>query len=155
MTTTTLEPRMAKSKQTPTPADDRAGQKDYGLDRKTFVTIWESAATATEAWEDMARHSEEQGLPVMPKPIMFARAASYRKQGIDLQRHRSGRPASGESSPDEMNAIIADIRKKKARGQPTPAPAAGSQQFALPPEVEDEIIAKVVQRLLAQLGKSK
>src|SRR4051812_13319622 len=69
-------------------ATDARRKPDYGIDARTFVIAWEQADTVDQVYEALKAVSEQGGFPVMPKPILLARASLYRSAGIPLKKMR-------------------------------------------------------------------
>lgn len=68
-----------------------------GLSRKAFTAIWESSASLAEV-------EQRTGIKAS---IAAARAALYRREGIDLKTFPPGR--KDEDSIDELNKLIEDM----------------------------------------------
>jgi hypothetical protein len=117
---------------------------EYGVDLHTFVTAWESSENPDEVYqklEDVAKVANRQP---MPKPIIIARAAKYRKAGIKLKKFKTGRPMP-KADVFEANRLIDQIRTLKGE-VPLPPPAA---TLAATPAIPEEYVREAMRRLLA------
>lgn len=112
---------------------------DYGIDRNTFIYAWETSATTDEVHAKLAEASKKQNLPIMPKPIILARANEYRQSGYDLKKFKPGRKVSPKDVED-LNRWIAEIRAGSAAPPPSPTPAAAPPTIA-----NDQVLANIRQ----------
>jgi hypothetical protein len=111
-------------------ADERT---DYGIDRDTFITAWESNDYIEDVHEELAKLSRERGLEPMPKAIILSRASQYRRAGIDLKKYPTGRRPT---DVDAANELVARLRAKR-----------GSS------EGQNELVDLVIEEIIRRLSK--
>lgn len=76
---------------------------DYQVSLEKFCLTWNSSKTASEV-------SEKLG---MPKDIVLARASTYRRMGIKLNKlHRESPKAT---DVNRVNLMLAELEKKKRK----------------------------------------
>lgn len=109
-------------------------RSEYGVDRRTFIIAWESSDTTDEVYEKLAAASRALSLEPMPLPIILARAAGYRRSGLDLKKFKPGRRPDAEDLKSAQE-LLADIRAKQA---PTP-------------KVDKALVDAVVEELIRRL----
>lgn len=79
------------------------GRTVYDVTPEEFIEAWQTSKDAQEVADKLK----------MPKPIVFARASKYRKQGINLKDHRSKRGRGIDV--DKLNRLIEDIEARQKR----------------------------------------
>lgn len=80
----------------------KVARKEYNVTPEQFVMAWEASASAQECADKLK----------MPKPIVLARASSYRKDGINLKKMKRG--VNGLNI-GQLNDLIDTIRDVDAR----------------------------------------
>jgi hypothetical protein len=78
---------------------------EYNVTPEEFIKAWQTSDTPQEVAD----------LLNMPKPIVLARASTYRAAGIKLKKMKRGNKR--ELNVDALNALIQDIDAK--RNSPT------------------------------------
>jgi hypothetical protein len=121
---------------------------DYGVDRDTFIRFWEEGDTLDEAYQMFVEFARARGLPVIPKPVMCARASEYRSMGYDLKKHKPGRKRP-ESDVEEVNRMIAEIRARKAAEAKGNAKAATKNPA---PVIDPQALLEALQKLFGSLA---
>jgi hypothetical protein len=79
----------------------KSERQTYDVTPEEFVRVWESSKSAREAAERLK----------MPKPIVLARASSYRKLGINMKAMR--RERKNALNVAELNKIIEELHKHR------------------------------------------
>jgi hypothetical protein len=79
----------------------------YNVSAEEFIRTWQASATADEVAEKLG----------MPKPIVHARASSYRSVGIRLKK--MPRPEGKTIDVEGLNALIDYLTKMKAEEEET------------------------------------
>lgn len=136
--------RPRKERPTPEPADTRT---TYGIDRRNFIIVWETSRDAKEATARLAEMSRSLNMPAMPHAIVVARASTLRGEGVELKKHKRGRPAAAVA---DENELIKQIRAGKKVTLSTGEPVAAPPQEA-GPTIED--VMKLLQQVTAKQGK--
>jgi hypothetical protein len=72
----------------------RSKRTEYNITPEQFVTAWEQSESADEVAKRLK----------MPKPIVLARASSYRHAGVKLKKMK--RKSTRGLSVDALNAVI-------------------------------------------------
>ena len=132
---------MAKSKQSPA-QEESAGKKGlatYNVSPEEFCRVWTESSSADEVSEKLK----------MPKPIVHARASSYREKGIPLKKmpRRKSKGLDVESLKALVESLNAgeSIEPKKKRGR--------AQAAAPAPDNEAQRLSAVVAEVMAKLKK--
>lgn len=88
---------------------------DYGIDQWAFVACWQSSDTVDEVCVKLADLAAKAGRDPMPKPVVLARAASYRSSGIHLKmmKRENGRSLDVKG----LNELIEKIDQARSRGE--------------------------------------
>jgi hypothetical protein len=73
----------------------------YNVTQAEFVTAWQSSETADEAAEKLG----------MPKDIVVARAAAYRKKKVKLKN--MSKPGRKPLDVDGLNQLIKELAEEK------------------------------------------
>jgi hypothetical protein len=116
------------------PADDHVGgRKEYGVSPEQFIEAWQTSETADEVARRLS----------MPKPIVLARASTYRKMGLALKEMR--RRHKKELDVDALNDLIANINRK--HGIEHTVPDHPRARATLPPPSRD-VISDAVDKVL-------
>lgn len=76
---------------------DKQKRREYNVSPEEFIRVWESSETSDEVAKRLK----------MPKPIVNARAAGYRKNGVRLKKMRRG--SNKGLDVDRLNRIIEKI----------------------------------------------
>lgn len=79
------------------------GRKEYDVSPEKFIEVWQTSSSADEV-------SRKLG---MPKPIVHARASSYRQNGIKLKK--MPRSSSRSLDVDALNRLIEEIEDKRVK----------------------------------------
>lgn len=120
---------------------EKTARADYGIDKRTFVRLWESSNSVDECVGKLAEEALARGVSPMPKAAAIARASDYRAAGVSLKKHRPGRK-SIQGEVQELNEYIAQLREAKGR---TPSPP--SKPPSIPPEVAQELARQLLEEL--------
>jgi hypothetical protein len=85
---------------------DRPGRTEYNVTATQFVTAWQTSSSVQEV-------SDRLG---MPKPIVLARASSYRAAGIKLKKIKKANSRSLDVAA--LNKLIEKLaREEKPKGE--------------------------------------
>jgi hypothetical protein len=81
------------------------GKTDYSVPAEDFIRAWQSASSAQEVADRLK----------MPKPIVLARAANYRKAGVHIKKmpRRSNRRLDVAA----LNKLIEQLDREKSGGK--------------------------------------
>lgn len=77
------------------------GKADYGVPPERFVEVWETSESAQEVADRLK----------MPKPIVLARASTYRHAGVQLKKMR--RTTGRGLNVAKLNNQIAELRRRR------------------------------------------
>ncbi len=118
----------------------QGGRAEYGVSQEAFVIAWQSSGSVDEVFEKLQVYSASLGHQSMPRPVILARASSYRQAGIELKKmpRLDGRTLDVVG----MNALVKKIDRGEAIEMPEGLPAAA------PPAREGDP-AEGVKRMLA------
>src|SRR4051794_7706488 len=83
---------------------------EYSIPAGFFVRTWEQSPTLDDVFDALKAHSEKAGTPVMPKPIIVARAAEYRSAKVPLKKmpRVSARNIDAEALTELVKKVRAD-----------------------------------------------
>ena len=108
---------------------------DYGIPPETFAAAWQLSENLTEAHGRLAAIAKAIGRKPMPKPIMMARAARYRKQGRPLKKFPPGPRPRPRSTYDAVKELIDKINRREITDVPFLVPRTGDNvQPPTPPD---------------------
>jgi hypothetical protein len=87
------------------PTESKGTRQSYNVSAAAFIEAWETCNSADEVAEKLG----------MPKPIVHARASTYRQAGIKLKKM----PRSTKNMVDveAMNRLIEEIHARKSTGE--------------------------------------
>jgi hypothetical protein len=80
-------------------------RQSYDVSAAAFIEAWETCNSADEVAEKLG----------MPKPIVHARASTYRQQGVKLKK--MPRSPKNKVDVDAMNRLIEEIHARKPSGE--------------------------------------
>ena len=84
---------------------------NYAIPADVFVEAWEGGANIHETFATLKTYSQKHGTPVMPHPIIAARAAEYRKAKVPLKM--MPRVSSRNLDANALTAVVAKVRAEK------------------------------------------
>lgn len=113
-----------------------AGRTVYDVSPEQFVYAWQTSRSADEVAEKLK----------MPKPIVHARASSYREKGVPLKkmpRHTNrGLDLKG------LNAIIERLNKEQGVSQATePKVTKGQENTTIDPDAVQAVVEQVMAKM--------
>jgi hypothetical protein len=126
-----------------------ARRADYGVDRQTFVWAWEGSESTDEVYEKLAAFAAERNLPVMPRPVMYARANELRRNGVELRKFKPGRKPAGMDA-QKLNEYAEAVRRQARAGKAAPPPPV--EKVARPPAPNETSVISGVHSLLGGAG---
>jgi hypothetical protein len=112
----------------------KKARQEYNVSPAEFVKVWQSSETTQEV-------SDRLG---MPKPIVLARASSYRKDGIKLKKLRRDRKNALDI--DGLNRLIEEMGERPVTGRKKRADA--------PAQASHEEVVREVSRLIEERRKA-
>lgn len=119
---------------------------EYGVSQEAFVIAWQSSSTVDEVFEKLKVYSQSLGHDAMPRPVILARASSYRQSGIALKK--MPRLDNRTLDVEGMNSLI----KRIDGGEPVQMPS--GEPAAAPPSREHDAAAGA-KRMMDELGKGR
>jgi hypothetical protein len=125
------------------PSEEPTETNEYGVDLTTFVTAWESSDNPDEVYQKLVDFAKKANRQPMPKPIIIARAAKYRKNGVKLKKFKTGRPMP-KTDVASANDLINRIRAAQGDIVLTASP----NPQAAPPVIPEEYVKEAMKRLL-------
>ncbi len=81
------------------------GKTDYSVSPEEFIQAWQSSSSAQEVADKLK----------MPKPIVLARASTYRKAGVHIKK--MPRVSNRRLDVAALNRLIEKLDRKKGTGK--------------------------------------
>jgi hypothetical protein len=97
------------------------GRQNYEVSAEEFVRAWQQSSSVDEVAEKLG----------MPKPIVLARASTYRQKGVKLKAVKRG--AKG-LDVDTLNAIIDELNREQAGTEGEAAKGHPARRTGRPPD---------------------
>ncbi|HEX4610094.1 MAG TPA: hypothetical protein VH092_18015 [Urbifossiella sp.] len=134
-----------------------SGKKtEYGVPAEVFVAAWEAAGTIQEVYETLKAYSEQHGNPVMPRPIIAARASEYREK-VPLKK--MPRISDRNLDAKALTDLVEKLRAGKAgevKAEVKVDDAAKGNEPVLTRAQVEEVVIEVLERLgLVEKGARK